>query len=54
MFCSSLCSPAESLTLAFSLLAWASDISPSLTARCSSSQDASCISRVVSRMLSVA
>ena len=47
-------SAAASFTLAFSLLAWASDISPSLTARCSSSQDASCISRVVSRMLSVA
>ena len=47
-------SAADSLTLVFSLLAWASDISPSLTARCSSSQEASCISRVVSRMLSVA
>ena len=45
---------AESLTLVFSWLAWVSDISPSLTARCSRSQEASCISRVVSRMLSVA
>src|SRR3954465_12761508 len=54
MFCSSACSTPESLTLAFSLLAWASDTSPSLTARWSRSQDASCISRVVSRMLSVA
>src|SRR5665647_2009234 len=47
-------SAADSLTLVFSLLAWASDISPSLTARCSSSHEASCISLVVSRMLSVA
>src|SRR5262245_53223807 len=54
MFCSSLYSALASFTLAFSLLAWASDISPSLTARWSRSQDASCISRVVSRMLSVA
>src|SRR3954468_24099431 len=47
-------SAAESFTLVFSRLAWVSVISPSLTARCSKSHDASCISRVVSRMLSVA
>src|SRR5438309_2093488 len=46
--------PPVSLTLVFSFCACASDISPSLTARCSRSQEASCISRVVSRMLSVA
>ena len=47
-------SAADSLTLVFSRLAWVSVISPSFTARCSNSQEASCISRVVSRMLSVA
>ena len=44
----------ENFTLDFSRLAWASVISPSFTARCSRSHEASCISRVVSRMLSVA
>src|ERR1700738_5230223 len=47
-------SAALSLTLVFSRLAWVSVISPSFTARCSNSHDASCIRRVVSRMLSVA
>jgi len=35
-------------------LAWLKVISPSLTARCSNSHEASCIKRVVRRMLSVA
>src|SRR5258708_3310578 len=47
-------SAALSLPLVFPRLAWVSVISPSLTARCSNSHDASCIRRVVSRMLSVA
>ena len=45
---------AENLTFSFSTRAFSAVISPSLTARCSSSQEASCISRVVSRMDSVA
>ena len=47
-------SAAESFTLVFSRLAWLSVISPSFTARCSSSHEANCIRRVVRRMLSVA
>ena len=38
----------------FSVWAWSAEISPSATARCSRSQEAICISRVVSRMLSLA
>ena len=44
----------SSRTLDFSEATWSRVISPEFAARCSSSQDASCISRVVRRMLSVA
>ena len=44
----------SSRTLDFSIATWSRVISPELAARCKSSQEATCISRVVSRIDSAA
>ena len=53
-YIAALFAPADKRPHLNALYALSAEISPSFTARCSNSQEASCIRRVVTRMLSVA